>query len=79
MKFKNGTEIKVGDRCVGIDHFGGPCAGEVVKGVPVKGQPEYAFKNAAHGAVQPSLNLETFLREDEKDWTAPTTQPQTTA
>ena len=72
MKFKNGTEITAGARCVGIDHFGGPCAGVAVKGVSTKGQPDFVFQNDAHGAVQPSLNLETFLPEDS-------TPPQTTA
>ena len=83
MKFQNGTEIKVGDRCVGTDHFGGPCAGIVVKGVAAKGQPDFVFQNDAHGAVQPSLSLTRFLRMDEvskaKDETAETSQPLTTA
>jgi len=68
MKFKNGTEIKAGDKAVGVDHFGGPCAGVVVEGSPAKGQPAFVFKNNAHGAVQPSLDLTTYLREDEKGW-----------
>jgi hypothetical protein len=71
MKFKNGTEIKEGDRCVGLDHFGGPCSGVAIKGIPAKAQPDFVFKNDSHGHVQSSLSLNTFLREDEKNWTAP--------
>jgi hypothetical protein len=65
IKYKNGTEAKAGDKVVGIDHFGGRCTGEVVAGIPVKGQPSLVFKNSAHGAIQPSLHLIHFLREDE--------------
>ena len=67
LKYKNGTEAKEGDKVVGADHCNRPCAGVVVKGIPSQGQDELVFKNDAHGAVQPSLSLSTFLPEDEKD------------
>lgn len=85
LKYKNGTEVKDGDKVVGVDHCNRPCAGVVVKGIAAHGQDEYVFKNDAHGAVQPSLLLAGFLRLDEKDWkpTAPTatapTPPLSTA
>jgi hypothetical protein len=82
MKFKNGTDIKAGDRCTGTDHQGGPCAGVAVKGIPAQGQDEYVFKNDAHGAVQPSLSLTRFLRMDEVSTAKPETaetSPLTTA
>ena len=77
LKYKNGTEAKEGDKVVGVDHCNRPCAGVVVAGIPAHGQDELVFKNDAHGAVQPSLSLAKFLREDEKDWKP--TPPLTTA
>ena len=68
MNYSNGTAIKEGDKCVGVDHANRPCSGVVVKGSPALLQPDFVFKNDAHGAVQPSLSLEKFLRLDEKDW-----------
>jgi hypothetical protein len=67
IKYKNGTVAKEGDRIVGFDHCNRPCAGVVVKGIPSHGQDELVFKNDAHGAVQPSLNLTQFLRADEAE------------
>ena len=74
MKFKNGTEISEGDKVVGVDHCGRPCTGVVVEGSPLLHQEKFVFKNDAHGAVQSSLSLTKFLREDEKDW-KPETKP----
>ena len=79
MKFKNGTEIKDGDKVVGVDHRNVPCAGVAVKGSPALGQDEYVFKNNAHGAVQSSLSLTKFLREDEKDWKPEAEKPAAAA
>lgn len=79
MKFKNGTEIADGDKVVGIDHFNRPCTGVAVKGSPALHQEDYVFKNDAHGAVQSSLSLTKFLREDEKDWTPETNPAASTA
>ncbi len=71
IKYKNGTEAKLGDKVVGVDHCNRPCAGVVVKGSPAHGQDELVFKNNLHGTVQSSLHLSKFLREDERDWTPP--------
>lgn len=67
MKFACGTEITEGAECTGVDHANRPCAGVVVKGSPALGQPEYAFKNHAHGAVQPSLDLTKFKAKPTAD------------
>ena len=77
IKYLNGTEAKAGDSVVGKDHCNRPCSGVVIAGSPAHGQDELVFKNDAHGAVQPSLSLTKFLREDEKDWKP--TPPLTTA
>ena len=77
IKYLNGTEAKDGDKVVGFDHCNRPCAGVAIKGIAAHGQDELVFKNDAHGAVQPSLSLANFLREDEKDWNP--TPPLTTA
>ena len=83
MNFSNGTEIKLGDKCVGVDHANRPCAGVVVAGSPALSQDPLVFKNDAHGAVQPSLSLTRFLRMDEtskaKPETAILTPPLSTA
>ncbi len=68
LKYKNGTEAKDGDKVVGFDHCNRHCSGVAIKGIPSQGQEELVFKNDAHGAVQPSLSLTNFLREDEADW-----------
>ena len=79
MNFKNGTEIKDGDKVVGIDHCGRHCTGVAVKGSPALLQDDFVFKNDAHGAVQSSLSLTRFLREDEKDWKPENTPAASTA
>lgn len=60
MKFACGTEITEGAECSGLDHANRPCSGVAVKGSPVLGQPDYIFKNNAHGHVQPSLDISKF-------------------
>ena len=65
MKFACGTEITEGAECTGVDHANRPCAGVAVKGSPALLQPEYVFKNHAHGAVQPSLDLAKFKAKTE--------------
>jgi len=67
LKYKNGTDVKDGDKVVGFDHCNRPCAGAAVKGIVTQGQEEYVFKNDAHGAVQPSLSLTEMLRSDEAE------------
>ena len=79
IKYKNGTEAKDGDKVVGVDHCNRPCAGIVVKGIPSQGQADLVFKNAAHGAVQPSLALENFLLEADADTEKQPTKPLLTA
>ena len=76
MKYANGTEIKAGDKVVGKDHRGCPCAGVAEKAVAAKGQhEEFVFKNDAHGAHQPSLSLTQFLRADEAEKSAAAPTP----
>lgn len=67
MKYKNGTEIKEGDKVVGFDHCNRPCAGIVVKGSPALLQEPFVFQNDSHGAVQSSLSLTKFLRSDDAE------------
>ena len=58
MKFACGTDITDGAECTGHDLFGIAASGVAVKGI--KGQPEFVFKNHAHGQVHSGLDIQKF-------------------
>jgi len=66
MKYKNGRDIKAGDKVSGPDWFGRTVTGIVVAGEKPHHKP-FALKHGVDGHICPSLNLSQFLPvEDAK-------------
>ena len=63
-KYKNGRDIKAGDKVVGPDWMHRQISGEIVAGDKPH-HKAFALKHGTHGNICPRLDISKFLHEED--------------